>query len=1497
MAEDVSVKQSAANNQCCQVWREKCSRLEAGRKHLRQAVQILNEQADKIQAENLALKKAHEEEQVQAATVKEKDLAARVTLENEVSALKLELSSLKQVGSADVEDENKKLKLLKDNISKAEKEIVRLKALLEKEKTRADSEKKSAEAEEKSASEALKLMKPEKVKADEERKLAFIREKKAEEYRFQLEAFRKEAEEAKSKLVFETNKFEEAVKQIEAEKHKVTKESKSADSEMVKAEEQRRLVEANEKKFMEVKSRADNLSQKLEDARQKIEELQKDKINIMSSRNLNSEYTCDQSKAPTMNTKISFVPQKESLDIQEKMREGKLFQDSISEGEKQISHLKVLLEKEKEKADCMKKNAEEEKKSANEAWQCVKLEKEKVDEEKKNADIERKKAKNYWIQLGALRKEGNETKVKLKSEILQLEKTIKELEREKHKIHEEEMKRFEDRKQKAILEKKASEIRMVEAEQKKKLVEENRKMAMEEKSRADQLSCQLEESRHKVEELQKHIIYLGHRAYNCSYCILCFLVFRCTLQAENMRSSKLKSKFSDLEPFPMYAQPEKKLVKSSCMPMAASDPIRESTVLQLPLSGGSCNASISGIDSKLEPLLVGSSAMNSSIVSFSDGQLSGSQEKGAFVSITSEKWVQENDGQTTSCVSGEVTRIQGNENLAVAAENSVRSPQRIYALGKINGHARKFNGALDAVQSVKILCSEGKKLQMQMEEKLYLLHGMLNKEKNKLVEESKYAEACVQGDVYNKFEEGHETLKGFCDKRARTQQLFTINELENTTQLENHINGDLNVRRLGSSPTISSLGIPQESLKGLKDSWGSDVEIMKRVEDVENGDYMKLLDLDNIADEECYRRAVEMPLSPTLPELEICIEFDISKSKVVSSFNGRISNEKEVVVPSYSYDFGIISNNLGCNASGTACIELLHGDEGFVDSLDAGISDRQTRDSGVVETLITPCSSIEGLKSLNIKSGNKLCCAQDNIPAFCVVFSNVTDCKTVSRIFSATRTCWIRCSLDTERECTVQKILHTLKMEEKLLLKEKACAFFTLLLLNFSWCTSLRSESFADKDFFLCLDSYGCQFNEVVSDVEARSLLAQLCSWDEVVGLIEDFLVNGRLMVHSNASSETLSGCDLRMNICIDGMYINLSSKPASADQLVAGSTILASVCAATDHIEFLCEASYNLLRSCKYDAVVLLTILHIFSYLAGDKFFSSKEHSLIMTVLKSIVVLLEGENSYDASASCLSPSHKVRSKLHLFAKCPFGAESVDTVITLLLEKLHSYALPVTTHQHLMESVSLSNSHVVPHEDNASQSSSHEQIFGAHGVNSDGLDKCAASSSHASSACSETSFDLSDVLSLVELVAGYMSWEWICGNVIPVLLEFLGRPLLEDSVVAVVLLIGQIGRLGVASRGCKDKEVEIFKSKLCGFLWRNNTMTSSLPVQIATITSLLGLLCLDFDDAVNSTLDLPEFASQFVYVVDLIRKWFLVLSKEQQTLACSLLQSTAVTSS
>ncbi|GMP49574.1 hypothetical protein CsSME_00016511 [Camellia sinensis var. sinensis] len=140
------------------------------------------------------------------------------------------------------------------------------------------------------------------------------------------------------------------------------------------------------------------------------------------------------------------------------------------------------------------------------------------------------------------------------------------------------------------------------------------------------------------------------------------------------------------------------LVKPICTAMDASDFIKrttECTAPSLPISGGNCTKCISHIDSKLEPLIRGSnrkmlqsSVINSSTASFSDRQLTCSQEKGVFSVTTSAKLAEEksNSQPNVSSLSGEVTKTRYNENLAVVAENSVRSPISTDTVGR-TGHS------------------------------------------------------------------------------------------------------------------------------------------------------------------------------------------------------------------------------------------------------------------------------------------------------------------------------------------------------------------------------------------------------------------------------------------------------------------------------------------------------------------------------------------------------------------------------------------------------------------------------------------------------------------------------------------------------------------------------------------------------------------------------------------------------------------------------------------
>nr|TKR91248.1 hypothetical protein D5086_0000225100 [Populus alba] len=943
-----------------------------------------------------------------------------------------------------------------------------------------------------------------------------------------------------------------------------------------------------------------------------------------------------------------------------------------------------------------------------------------------------------------------------------------------------------------------------------------------------------------------------------------------------MQRSKLKRKLCAGEPFQTHPNNESELLKPSGLAMTISEPLKQTLNCKAPLvspSGGNYTASISGIDSKLESLLGGSnrkllqtSAINSSSASFSDGQLVGSQERGVFVP-TSKNLVEENfNAQTTiSSMSGEVTKVQHDKNLAVVAENSVRSRLSIDIIGRVNGHSKKRR-ILDAVESVELLCSEGKKLHLQMEEKLSALHGMLNKQIEKSHEDA-IVEPIMQGGSYANHERTRKTRKVSYEENVIIHRLSGIDQLEKTKKTGKEVLEYANAFGYTSNPANHIMGASKACWEGLIDSFESSPGDMASFEKVANGDYMKLLDLDNSADEECYRRAMEMPMSPTLPEIGSSgAEISANKPLLVESFLGRLPNRKESLVPSFSsdaIDVEISSNHLKDRSFGTSRADLLHENEGPADSLDilgnrsgtcntmdsGKVSDGRTRDPGSdldTEMLNIPSSRYEGL---NFPIEGELGSIHDNIPKYCVMFSDINDTISMSRIFFATQTCLARCSLDIQADCMVQKILCALKMEGKILPKEKACTFFTLLLLNFSASNWGKFRSFSDPDFLPGLDSFARDINAVVSDVEARNLFAEVCCLDELLGLIEEFLLDGKLMVYADLSSEPLSGCDSMIDILLDGVNIKFASKSASSNLLVAGSIILASICAAIDHIGFLCQASYSLLRMHSCDTVSALAILHIFAYLAGEKFLSPRKHSLTMTVLKSVIIFLEGGDSSVASAASSLTMCK-GGMFHPCAKCPFSTDvvSIDIVTSMLLEKLQNCAVSGIMH-HLMESPSLSNSNVPCCKDIAKQTLSHEVITSVLDLNCDAscsLNKCVIPA-QSNSIMNGILCDLSDLLSLVELLAFNMSWEWTCGKIITELLEMLERTKLDSFAVAVVTLLGQLGRLGVAACGYEDKGVENLRCKLSGFLSWDATIQMALPVQIALATSLLALLSLEFE--------------------------------------------------
>jgi hypothetical protein len=122
---------------------------------------------------------------------------------------------------------------------------------------------------------------------------------------------------------------------------------------------------------------------------------------------------------------------------------------------------------------------------------------------------------------------------------------------------------------------------------------------------------------------------------------------------------------------------------------------------------------------------------------------------------------------------------------------------------------------------------------MQIEEKLSFLHSMLVRQLDNPLEEGRCLASNLQCIPHAKLDRLHKKRK-VSHEEVIAKHFCDIDERK-TENVETEVHED-----------------------------ASNLDTMGSFEDVVDGDYMKLLDLDNSADEERYRMALKMPLSPTL---------------------------------------------------------------------------------------------------------------------------------------------------------------------------------------------------------------------------------------------------------------------------------------------------------------------------------------------------------------------------------------------------------------------------------------------------------------------------------------------------------------------------------------------------------------------------------------------------------------------------------------------------------
>lgn len=243
----------------------------------------------------------------------------------------------------------------------------------------------------------------------------------------------------------------------------------------------------------------------------------------------------------------------------------------------------------------------------------------------------------------------------------------------------------------------------------------------------------------------------------------------------------------------------------------------------------------------------------------------------------------------------------------------------------------------------------------------------------------------------------------------------------------------------------------------------------------------------------------------------------------------------------------------------------------------------------------------------------------------------------------------------------------------------------------------------------------------VVADVEAGVMLSE---FSEELLILLQYLLSEQRVLFSVKSSET-SESDSSISVTLNGENVDLVNKIALVDHLVAGGAILAAICTTLDRVGFICEASFEILHKRGHENTsVLLTILHVFAYIAGEKMVSSSEHDLSIAVLKSIVMFLENRQFGTVEANA---------KLHPGKnKCPFSdrSSSLEAMASKLMEILQEFTQSNTLHQSLTDSLGSSY-----------------------------LEKTEFSPTHKDFQCilpRDQSINICDILSLLELIACYM---------------------------------------------------------------------------------------------------------------------------------------------
>uniref|UniRef100_A0A453FLB3 Maternal effect embryo arrest 22 n=2 Tax=Aegilops tauschii subsp. strangulata TaxID=200361 RepID=A0A453FLB3_AEGTS len=1197
----------------------------------------------------------------------------------------------------------------------------------------------------------------------------------------------------------------------------------------------------------------------------------------------------------------------------------------ISELEEENRRLKQVLGEEKLKSDSEKKKVEEAKSKALEAQKLLKSETHKYEEYKRLADTERKIANDLKASCEKLRTEVNETRAQLSAQIQKTGEAHKKAEAEKQKaarekkcadsekmLAEKNKKLIEVERKKAMEEKSHSNHLLAQLQEQKKLneslqvsIEAQRKNAMSEKNRADHLLQKLEEERKRSECLQRKSDDLSATRDMVSLGKHGIQHIGVATESANIKllKEKLKRKKDQLKHVKNESKLEKSLIRKE-IELLKQDwmkPLNRFNMLDDYLAGG-----VEGIHAMkklkrqqevhdLEHTLRPRNPVAAPYFGLQAGIIPSTSAPREYTSYQLPR------ESCTRPISG--TRKNQNLTGSELPPKDCNTRKQDRALLEISGHSSRR-------KALKSSLPGGTEVADQMP------NGGRKRKRTKNSVESLPHDATANNYL------------AFGDDRSCPQEQNIIIPCINKEGSQNRS------RKCHAAVDKSLSGCAKVLSPGAANACaGSKFASLLSFEKLIEGDCLKLLNLDNDADEEKYRKAMKRPLSPDVPIVlptitrrpmsphlvdgnDIQYDRDCSASRSDGSlsevqklsqnakfqssysrteYSGSVkelcANNKSNTADNDPYntklvDVSVTARSVNVSRGNVASNSLVSIAVDLENTMGPQFSESSCRDHANASLHSAPNKSrlnqmFDASSDPELRSNVGTSKSQVAGPV------SLTSNSVIGRCHGAGNNTIDFVGVSSLKRSSLIKILRywdalsseAVKLSEDIYvdgpLLERVSAEPLLLpeeRVPFIFSLLLwdvRKLTTEPVDQYLASSAFSMTVKPYMETILG---LLKSNHLDVLVSLIEDFLVNKEVMVCDKMgvrNSVAIKYCHLD-----DETGIQVSTKPATVNQFISACILLASICVKVERLDVVLEVSYRVLQMGKLNLSWTMLALHVFGSVCGDKLRFLKSCNLLMTTVRLVVLLLESTDT----SSCLVSSYIQSNRPTAFPSCTQCVFDVDTVsidvfISSLLDELDLCALSWNNHANSNEAITRHSSH---------SGSSGLEINCGESCN---ISKQAKFTEDTNYPAERDLCYFTEIISLLELFGNYMSCEWTYKNVVVRLLKILESCTCEEYSAALLVLVSQLGRFFIDDVGYETEAVVELRNKLAVLIGTSFTRSRSIPVQFSAIGALLSLFPLTFDKIVSS--QTGPLSGPCVLQASQISEWFGQLSKENQSFARS----------